>query len=117
MILYSDVVQSSALLATFVTAFVALAPERLKAPDYTSVLVSFSFPLALFSLAVALAIVEFWGSLLPFYGGLIALFVAFILTIQKVIEAGSVPPPPPAKPVGPVGVPAAVAGRTSAASR
>lgn len=81
-------------------------------PDYVSILFIFSVPLALFLSTVALAVVEIWESLVPFYAGLIAVFVAFILTIAKVIEAARVPAPPPAKaaPLAPGGAPVGSSG-------
>jgi hypothetical protein len=100
-ILYSDVAETSALLATFVTAFVALAPDRVKTPDYSTVLGMFSAPLALFSLALALAVVELTASVFALYGGLIALFTVFLLTIQRIVESVNVPPPPVSKVASP----------------
>jgi len=99
---YPDVAESSALLATFVTAFVALAPDRLKPPDYVAVLVAFSIPLAFFSVAVALTVVENLGALAFLYLGLVTLFGAFISTILQVVKASRVPPTslPPPQPQG-----------------
>jgi len=92
-ILYPDIAQASAVLATFVTAFVALAPERLKNTDYASVLAAFGLPLSLFSIATGLAVLESWLSLIPFYLGLIALFLAFLLTVGQFITGGKAAPP------------------------
>ncbi len=104
-ILYSDLTEASALLVTFATAFVALAPERLKNTDYASILTIFSVPMGLFSVAAALGVIERWQGLIAFYLGLIALLVAFVLTILQIITGSKAASPPAGGLILPGGAP------------
>lgn len=89
---YSDIAQGSALLVTFVTAFVTLAPERVKAEDYTATMAAFSVPMASLLIALGAAVIESGVALFAFYAGLVSLFAAFIYTITKMSAVTSAEP-------------------------
>lgn len=68
------------------TAFVALAPERVKAGDFSSMLLLFSIPLGLFFVAVGTAVVECPVAPIAMDLGLGSLFIVFLIAVLRLAE-------------------------------